>query len=512
MQDAVDTAAGVRRWLSTAVGLLHEHRAVLDATNVFPVADSDTGTNLFLTLGEAAEAVGDVPAAAPPAVVARAAVRGSLIGARGNSGVIVSQYLSALLTSDASGALPGIEDAAASVAALDRAAVSARRAVARPVEGTVLTVARAVADGAARALADGAGDSRGAVLRAGIDAGWQALAETPDQLPVLRQAGVVDAGAWGLLLVLEALAEVLTGTAGRHALDQTAETVWSMPVMAPTDGGAFEVMYVVDDPALDIAPPLREALAEIGDSVAVVGAEGLRQAHVHTDHPLTALAAARALGVEPIQVRVRHLLGERPGADPHAPPPTDLGLVAVTGAPGLVADLARAGAVVVLVGPGRTAGPELARALADTAADRVLLLAPEGLIDALAARRAPLAGARAAGEVTALDGLAEVQLAAAGAAWCTLDPTGTAADRIARIRAVVETVAVTRPAPDGVALAARAALGTGATLLTLLTGPGAGLDPAALHADLAADLGTAGAELVVLSGALEGSAVELGAE
>src|SRR5690606_34365474 len=107
----------------------------------------------------------------------------------------------------------------------------------------------------------------------------------------------------------------------------------------------------------------------------------------HTDHPLGALAATRDLGVEPIQVRVRHLIGEHPGTDPHAPVPTDLGLVAVTGAPGLVADLARAGAVVVLVGPGRAAGPELARALADTAAGHVLLLAAVGLIDPLAARR-----------------------------------------------------------------------------------------------------------------------------
>lgn len=519
VQDAADTAAGVRQWLTIAVGLLDEHREILDATNVFPVPDSDTGTNLFLTMGEAAQAVGDVPVTAAPAVVARAAVRGSLVGARGNSGVIVTQYLGALLASDPSGALPGIEDAAASVAALDRAAVSARRAVARPVEGTVLTVARAVADGAARALAGGAGDSRGAVLRAGIEAGWRALAETPDQLPVLRQAGVVDAGAWGLLLVLEALAEVLTGTVGRHALDRTSVTAWPVPLARPVEGGAFEVMFVVDDPAEDVAPALREALAAIGDSVAVVGAEGLRQAHVHTDHPLAALAAARDLGVEPIQVRVRHLIGGHPGdqvperpADPHTPAPTDLGLVAVTGAPGLVADLARAGAVVVLVGPGRAAGPELARALADTAAHHVLLLAPAGLIDPLAARRGPVVGARPLGEVVALDGLAEVQVAAAGAAWCTLDHTGPAAGRIARMRATVEAVAVARPTPRALPDAARSALGAGAGLLTVVSGPDAGLDEAALRTALAADLAAAGAELVVLPGVLAGAAVELGAE
>ncbi len=519
VQDAADTAAGVRQWLTTAVGLLGEHREILDATNVFPIPDSDTGTNLFLTLGEASHAVGDVPESAPPAVVARAAVRGSLVGARGNSGVIVSQYLGALLASDATGALPGIEDAAASVAALDRAAASARRAVARPVEGTVLTVARAVADGAARALADGAGDSRGAVLRAGIEAGWQALARTPDQLPVLARAGVVDAGAWGLLLVLESLAEVLTGTVGRHALDRGAGAAWPVPRERPLEGGAFEVMFVVDDPAVDIAAPLREALAAIGDSVAVVGAEGLRQAHVHTDHPLAALAAARDLGVEPVQVRVRHLIGDHPGddagerpADPHAPTPTDLGLVAVTGAPGLVADLARTGAVVVLVGPGRAAGPELARALADTAAQHVLLLAPVGLIDPLAARRGPVVGARAAGEVVALDGLAEVQVAAAGAAWGTLDHAEPAAGRIARMRTIVEAVTVTRPTPTALPDAARTALAAGAGLLTVVSGPDAGLDEAALRAALAADLTAAGAELVVLPGVLDGAAVELGAE
>lgn len=517
VQDPADTAAGVRQWLTTAVGLLAGHREILDATNVFPVPDSDTGTNLVLTLGEAVHAVSELPEVAPPAVVARAAVRGSLVGARGNSGVIVSQYLGALLASDAAGALPGIEDAAASVAALDRAAASARRAVARPVEGTVLTVARAVADGAAAALAQGAGDSRGAVLRAGLEEGWRALARTPEQLPVLRRAGVVDAGAWGLLLLLEALAEVLTGTVGRHGLDPQVPA----PVPAAGEfvvdlveevGGAFEVMFVVDDPAEDVAPALREALAAIGDSVAVVGAEGLRQAHVHTDHPLGALAAARDLGVEPIQVRVRHLIGEHPGTDPHAPVPTDLGLVAVTGAPGLVADLARAGAVVVLVGPGRAAGPELARALADTAAGHVLLLAAVGLIDPLAARRGAVVGARTAGEVVALDGLAEVQVAAAGAAWSTLDHSEPPAVRIARMREVVEAVAVTRPSPEGVPDAARAALAAGAGLLTVVSGPVAGLDPEEMRAALTAELAAADAELVVLPGVLEGAAVELGAE
>lgn len=503
MQD--DTAAGVRRWLSTAVALLGEHREALDRANVFPVADSDTGTNLLLTVTEAADAADAAADVADiPAVVARAAVRGSLVGARGNSGVIVSQYLAALLATDAAGDLPAMVDAAASVGALDRAAVSARRAVARPVEGTVLTVARAVADGAAAGLATGARDSRGAVLRVGLEAGWRALAETPDQLPVLREAGVVDAGAWGLLLVLEALAEVLTGEAGPRREVPTNPA--AVAVAPAASGGAFEVMYVVDDPTADVSARLRGALVRIGDSVAVVGAEGLRQAHVHTDTPLAALDAARALGVEPVQVRVRFLHGEHAGAHPHGVTPSELGLVAVTAAPGLVADLARAGAVVVLMAPGRVAGPELGRAVADAAADRVLLLAAAGLVDGdrLARRRGPSV-------VTARTGLAEVQIAAAGAVWAAHDDDPGEA-RLRRVLDALAEVRVERPGPGGVVPAAKVALARGAGLLTVLTGPDADLTEAGLAAALGADLAAAHAELLVLPGVLTGAEVELGIE
>lgn len=499
MVGTLETRTVLRDWAARAVGSLDECRAQLDALNVFPVADSDTGTNLFLTLREALEAVGRIPDGATDGEVGGALTRGALVGARGNSGVIVSQYLGALVRALLG---PGPVDTRL-VRGLHDAADAAYRAVAHPVEGTVLTVARAVAEGAAEASA--------APLETGLDAGYEALARTTTQLAALRAAGVRDAGAWGLLLVLDALADALDP--GRHVERESPAGGTPCDEGTPCehcDGeelgtGEFEVMYIVDGEAPTddgVAAALRDALSAIGDSAAIVGGDGLLQAHVHTDVPLAALDAAHAAGFAPVQIRVRHLASQSGVHGAHRPP---LGLVAVTGAPGLAADLARAGAVVVLVPHGRTAGPELHRAIDDTGAPSVLVL---GAVDVLT-------DVDTRPDVDVVTGLSEVQLVAAAATFASLDPT---LGERGLAEAVVDAARAVRTAEvdvggegeaASVVAAARALVDEGASLLTVLVPVGA---PAGIGADVAAALEGRPAEVVALASGCPGARVVLGAE
>src|SRR5215470_14169589 len=193
----------VRRWCRLSTDALGGVRAAIDALNVFPVPDSDTGTNLHVTLIAAADAVEALPRGAPSAEVWQAAARGALLGACGNSGIIVSQLLRGLADVCAPAARC---DGAVVARALAHAAASARAAVSRPAEGTVLTVA----DAAARA-GTGASGTLAAVVTAAAAAAREALAGTREQLDVLAACGVVDAGAAGLCVLLDVLAGVVTG-------------------------------------------------------------------------------------------------------------------------------------------------------------------------------------------------------------------------------------------------------------------------------------------------------------
>lgn len=496
-------AAVLRAWADEAVHVLDVHRAELDALNVFPVADSDTGTNLWLTLREGRAAL--VAALGGATLdVARGFARGALVGARGNSGVIVSQYLGELLREVRDTVLDGPVLARALRAATD----AAYAAVARPVEGTVLTVARAVSEGARAADGD-----VGAVLAAGLRAGYEALRRTPDQLAALHVRRVHDAGGWGLLLVLGALADALGVQA---SYDVSLDVLPPGPVdHEPHEGcgeagGAFEVMYVVskaagvapvvgDGPA-DLAAQLRAALAEIGDSVAVVGGDGLWQAHVHTDTPLDAVASAAAVGVTATQVRVRHIERQTGVHGVHAP---RLGLVTVTGAVGLTADLARAGAVVVLVPPGQVSGPELDRAVDDTGADVVLVLAADGLVAPGAVR------------AQVRESLSEVQVVVGAATLASLTGRDHDAEHLAAaVLAAVDGVrtAEAHVGPQGedrdVLSAAVRLLTDETTLLTVLVPDEA---PDGLADRLAGAVGDR-TEVVVLPTGVPGRRVALGAE
>lgn len=288
MLDALDADA-IRRWSRTAVDLLDAHRQEIDALNVYPVPDSDTGSNLVSTMraaDTALQAAGAENAAAALGALAAGAAQGAL----GNSGFIVSQILRGLADATARDL-----DVHAVAAGLDRGATLARTAVVVPVEGTILTVARAAAD-AAR------GASLGEIVVKALTAADAALQRTPTQLADLARAGVVDAGGRGLVVLLDALVRTVTG-------ERTPLVQVQIPLRLPAEPGArpasfgFEVQYLLDAPEAGIAA-LREKLAGLGDSVAVVPIErGQWKVHAHVDDVGAAIEAGVDAG-RPRQISV----------------------------------------------------------------------------------------------------------------------------------------------------------------------------------------------------------------
>ncbi|GAA3425203.1 DAK2 domain-containing protein [Streptosporangium sandarakinum] len=341
-------APAVRRWSRLAAETLGRARREIDALNVFPVPDGDTGTNLHLTMLSAAEALDGLPADADTATTWQVFARGALLGARGNSGVIVSQALRGLAevlrTAEGRGTDLG--------RGLVRAAELAREAVARPVEGTVLSVLTAAA-GAVRGLSA----DLAAVAGKAAEEARAALRRTPGQLDVLARSGVVDAGGAGLALILESLAAVVTGSyPGRPDVPAPARGAVPGPAAEPQGGPCYEVMYLLDAGA-DAVGRLRRELDALGDSLVVVGGDDLWNVHVHVDDAGAAIEAGMAAG-RPHRIRVTYLGG--PG---HTHPPARRrGVVAVAAGPALGAVFGQAGAVVVRREPGSS--PPLAAVLA----------------------------------------------------------------------------------------------------------------------------------------------------
>ena len=285
--DTLDAAA-VRRWGTAAVAALEAHQAELDKLNVFPIADSDTGTNLVLTMRSALEAL-DADGSADAGGCLAVLARGAVLGALGNSGVILSQLLRSL--ADTAGNVP-VVDAATLRAGLLLGADEARTAVNDPVDGTILSVARAAADAIPADVASAA-----EVSLLALAAAEEAVRRTPDQLPELARAGVVDAGGRGLAIVLAALVRALGG-------DADPETIPEPPVAAPAaESFTYEVQYLLeaDEPA---AHRLRGTLAELGDSVVVVGTgDGIWNVHAHVDDAGAAVEAG-VLSGRPYQISV----------------------------------------------------------------------------------------------------------------------------------------------------------------------------------------------------------------
>ncbi|GCD42747.1 dihydroxyacetone kinase [Streptomyces paromomycinus] len=412
-------ADAVRTWCALALQALGRERERIDAINVYPVADGDTGTNLYLTVESAARAVeaafdGHGASGTAPDLgdAVGAMAHGALIGARGNSGTILAQLLRGMAEILGAGAGGAVEargeargeagsggPAAVLKRALRRAAESTYEAVAHPVEGTVLTVATAAAQAAERA--DG---TPAAVARAAYEGARTALDATPGQLAVLGRAGVVDAGGCGLVALLGALAGALSGEVPTAAItvrpDAPVRVAGGCPAAegngsgperqhggdaAPDglhgddtdpDGPAFEVIYLLeaDDAAVS---RLRTRLDALGDSLVVVGGDGLWNVHVHVDDAGAAVEAGIEAG-RPHRIRITHFGtpdGGGRGARRRAPEPAARAVVAVVPGDGLAGLCAEAGATAVTVRPGEPpASGELVQAIRQANAREVMLL------------------------------------------------------------------------------------------------------------------------------------------
>jgi DAK2 domain fusion protein YloV len=276
-------AQTIRQAIEATLADLRAVRASIDAANVYPVADSDTGTNLVMTFDTVAAAVASVDDAG----VSHALRSGSLKGARGNSGVIVAQILRGF----ADGVEAGPADVEGTARAFKRAAELAYEAVLDPAEGTILSVAAAAAD-AAQGSHETVSDQFAAAARAAQDA----LARTPEQMPILKEAGVVDAGGMGLVVMLDAFARALGADVGRPAPAEGETHTTPAPIRdAASSRYAYEVQYLLRAPD-ETMQPLRNLLGSIGDSVAVIGGDGLWRIHVHTDERERAIAMGDAFG------------------------------------------------------------------------------------------------------------------------------------------------------------------------------------------------------------------------
>ena len=401
MPDRRLDATALHDWAHTAVGDLLRHADEINRLNVFPVADSDTGANMLFTMRSALVEAEPAAASGDVAEVAAALARGAADGARGNSGVILSQILRGLAdvmteakadTDLADSDLADIEPALLA-AALRHAVVLVVSAMGgEVVDGTVVSVLQAAAEAVGQAAAEGAGLAQ--VLIGAGEAAAIALERTPDQLPVLAEAGVVDAGGRGLLVLLDALSATVTGHAPhRRAYPPGPATaghaIQSGPANAGhalTEAGApqFEVMYVVSDCDSDAVDHLRGALERLGDSVALAPSVAERYSvHVHTDDAGAAIEAGLAVGAVS-KIRVSALAGGRVSPGGWSRQRAVLAVIDGDGAEQL---FGQEGAAVVrpdadLIDPDDGVSAEqLLRALVDTGAAQVMVL-PNGYVSA----------------------------------------------------------------------------------------------------------------------------------
>ena len=389
MPDRRLDASALRDWAHTAVGDLLRHAEEINRLNVFPVADSDTGANMLFTMRSALAEADPTAASGDVAEVAAALSRGAMDGARGNSGVILSQILRALadVTAEAKSDTDLADtdladiDAALLAATLRHAIVLVVSAMGgEVVAGTVVSVLQAAAESVAQRAAEDAG--LGQALTGAGESAAIALERTPDQLPVLAEAGVVDAGGRGLLVLLDALTATVTGHVPHRRSYQPGPATAGHPVQSGPP--QFEVMYLVSECDAEGLDRLRGALERLGDSVALAPSTADRlSVHVHTDDAGAAVEAGLAAGAVS-KIRISALAGGRVAPGGWSRQRAVLAVVDGDGAEQL---FGAEGAAVVrpdadLIDPDDGVSAEqLLRALVDTGAAQVMVL-PNGYVSA----------------------------------------------------------------------------------------------------------------------------------
>ena len=317
MRDYIDAAA-FKEMILCADAALHANMQAINDLNVFPVPDGDTGTNMGLTINNAAEELRkrkfDTVAAAADCVAGA-----MLRGARGNSGVILS-----LLFRGISRRLKGIETAGAAefAGAMNDGVEAAYKAVMKPAEGTILTVSRLASAAAAKAAEEGR--NLEGCLEAAVEAGGIALEDTVNQNPVLKKAGVIDAGGKGYMVILETILSSLRGEivssemGGHDKAPEESAGAWSSEQVDVPEKNIFDTVYVVrkNDPNVDLMP-LRRYLDSIGDSLVISDDDEIFKVHVHTDIPGMALTESQKYGaldiakIENMQLQALDILAGR---------------------------------------------------------------------------------------------------------------------------------------------------------------------------------------------------------
>jgi DAK2 domain fusion protein YloV len=402
-----------KRSLLGSLSWLSANQEEVNRLNVFPVPDGDTGTNMLLTLQSAVEDIRESEAAEVSKIAALAA-HGSLMGARGNSGVILSQIFRGF----AKHVQGKIALTPAELAdALEEAANAAYRAVIKPTEGTILTVARE-AGRAAKTAAQAPDATVNSVVRAASRAAKTATDNTPSQLAILREAGVVDAGGFGLQVILEGFLKTVEESEAETPVVQGAAKGRALPAQhnleLPEEGWGYCTEFLIEGRGMSLEE-IRETIAGMGNSALVVGDEDLIRVHVHTNEPTAVLAYASGVGtlartkVDDMSKQHRVILqgsgqtggpsnGQSngrepaPGAATTAAPsrPNGVGLVAVVAGGGLT-DIFRGLGIDAVVEGGQTMNPstqDMLEAVEATPYDEVILL-PNNANVILAAQQVP---------------------------------------------------------------------------------------------------------------------------
>lgn len=379
----------LRKLIKASLLWLEENHQTVNALNVFPVPDGDTGTNMLLTMRAAHKQIQDSDEA-HVGKVAQAVAHGALMGARGNSGVILSQILRGVAR-----ALDEIDAATAKdiARAFEEAKETAYKGVMRPVEGTILTVVREGSEEAQDA-AEKSTDLRFLLERV-LERCHQALERTPEMLPVLKQAGVVDAGGQGLVFILEGMLRYVEGQMEEQAFATAA--AGDEPAQAratPAEGDLeypYDVQYLLVGENLDVAA-VRDDIDAMGDSTVVVGDERTIKVHVHVKDPGEPLSYGTRMGrvtdvvVENMQLQMEEIISRGGGAKPEAVagpeqvtlevPPGEISVVAVAAGPGLAEIFRSLGAVDIISG-GQSNNPsteEIYQAVENAPTEKVIIL------------------------------------------------------------------------------------------------------------------------------------------
>jgi DAK2 domain fusion protein YloV len=367
---------GLKRLVGAGLAWLERHQAAINALNVYPVPDGDTGTNMLLTMQSAYQEIQNSPDE-EVSIIAQQVAHGALMGARGNSGVILSQIFRGFARS-----VEGIEafNTLQFAAALREAAAMAYKGVIKPVEGTILTVAREAAEASVTAAASS--DDLTYVLEKVVHEARDSVTRTPTLLPVLAEAGVVDAGGQGLYIILEGILRYTKG----EQLTIDAELAAAMDLQSlhleSVEGYGYDVQFIIHGEELNVEQ-IRETIASMGDCVLVVGDSRAVKVHVHSPEPGTPINYGASMGsisrviVENMQEQYQDFILSK-AQRPMAPlePISGIGTVVVAPGQGLTTVFESLGASFVVPG-GQTMNPsteQLLKAVESTPSEDVIIL------------------------------------------------------------------------------------------------------------------------------------------